>query len=185
MTRVVAPLVRGAGRGTLASAALAALVASGCSRGAEASVRAVDGAGLRAALEAARGKALLLATFATWDGDSVESMERVMTASTALREAGGKLMLLCVDRTGGGTLEAATGAARRVAEKRNLTTEILVWSSTETVALDEAVPLEDAARISTLFPLAIAFRPDGNIAGTLAKELTAEGLGKLVAGLAN
>jgi hypothetical protein len=94
-------------------------------------------------------------------------------------------MLLCVDRTGGGTLEAATGAARRVAEKRKLTAEILVWSSPETVELDEAVPLEDEARISALFPLAIAFRPDGNIAGTLAKELSADGLGKLVAGLQN
>jgi hypothetical protein len=183
--KCVAPLVRGAGPGYLACVALAALLASGCSRGAEASVRAVDGAGLRAALEAARGKALLLATFATWDGESVESMERVMSASAGLREAGGKLMLLCVDRTGGGTLEAATGAARRVAEKRKLTAEILVWSSPETVELDEAVPLEDEARISALFPLAIAFRPDGNIAGTLAKELSADGLGKLVAGLQN
>ncbi|MBI5853252.1 MAG: hypothetical protein HZB39_19765 [Planctomycetes bacterium] len=161
--------------------AVVALLFASCTREAPWTVATVDVPGLRAALEEHRGKPILLATFATWDGDSVEALARVGKAGGPLREGGGRIVFLCVDRMANSPLESVTAAVKKLAESRALAGEILVWTGNDAAELDGALPLQDGEKVSAKLPMALGYSKDGTLAGALDKELDDAALTELVA----
>lgn len=161
--------------------AVATMMLASCTREAPWTVATVDVPGLRAALEGQRGKPVLLTTFATWDSDSVEALARVAKAGASLREAGGRIVFLCVDRMANSPLESVTAAVKKLAESKAMVGEILVWTGNDAAELDGALPLEDGEKVSAKLPMAFGYSKDGALAGTLSKELDDAALTGLVA----
>lgn len=164
---------------TLLALALSSMVMLGaCSAGQSATIAVVEAKGLRDALDARKGKAVIVVTFASW---APESLEAVALTAAELRkqEPAPELVLLAVDMMQAATPEIAQEQVGTALEALTFEGLALIWSGSEATALDLAFPLSEGRKLSKRLPSVVAIAPSGAVVGVMQDEITAVGLAAL------
>jgi hypothetical protein len=144
----------------------------------------VDADALRATLEARRGDPFLLVVFAGFDGGSDDVITAALAAAKP-SEADSKtapigVVLLGVDRLVVPTTAIAVAQAERKATScRADGCELLVWTESDPVILDGALPLEEGRRLSRRLPAVLGFDARGEVVGALTRDVSSEAIAEL------
>jgi len=150
----------------LARAGLLALLACfpiACSGGAgptaaQPDVRVVDLAGLEAALEAQRGRGVLLNFWAIWCAPCVAELPDLVETAREWREKGGVVFAVSYDlMIPGVTREEAEAKVRAFAAERGIDVPILVYEADDYDAINERFDLPGSV------PVTLAFDRTGNL----------------------